>query len=61
MRYYQGHGKGPATEVGQNFHQRTTVQVSTNPKNWGLNQPKTGEGRGLVGLCAKLTCNAPGN
>src|ERR1700730_19398355 len=52
MRYHEGRGKGPATKVGQNFHQHSTLQVSANPKKWGLNQAKAGEGRGFVGLCA---------
>src|SRR6266404_2899633 len=52
MRYYEGHGKRPTTKVGENFHQRSTLQVSANPKKWGLNQAKTGEGSGFVGLCA---------
>src|SRR5258708_26543104 len=52
MRYYKGHGKRPTTKVGENFHQRSTLQVSANPKKWGLNQAKTGEGSGFVGLCA---------
>src|SRR3984893_13997943 len=52
MRYHEGRGKGPATKVGQNFHQRSALQVSANPKKWGLNQAKTGEGSGFVGLCA---------
>ena len=52
MRDYEGHGKRPATQVGSNFHQRSTLQISANPKKWGLNQAKTGEGSGFVGLCA---------
>src|ERR1700733_5160110 len=52
MRDYEGHGKRPATKIGENFHQRSTLQVSANPKKWGLNQTKTGEGGGFVGLCA---------
>jgi hypothetical protein len=52
MRYYKGHGKRPATKVGENFHQRSTLQISANPKKRGLNHAKTGEGSGFVGLCA---------
>src|SRR5258708_20243786 len=52
MRYYKGHGKRPTTKVGENFHQRSALQVSANPKKWGLNQAKTREGSGFVGLCA---------
>ena len=52
MRYDEGHGKGPATIVGQNFHQRSTFQVSANPQEWRLNQAKADEGSGFVGLRA---------
>ena len=52
MRYYQGHGKRLAAKVRQNFNQRSTRQVLANPKKWSLNQAKTGEGSGFVGLCA---------
>ncbi len=52
MCYDEGHGERPATEVGQDFHKRSTLKVSTNSQERRLNEAKAGEGGGFVGLRA---------
>jgi hypothetical protein len=50
MCYDEGHRERPATRVGHNLHQRSTLQVSANPQEWRLNQAEAGEGSGFVAL-----------
>jgi hypothetical protein len=52
MCYDEGHGERPATKIGYDLHQRSTLKVSANPQEWRLNQAKAGEGSGFVGLRA---------
>jgi hypothetical protein len=48
----EGHGERPATKIGHDLYKRSTLQVLANPQEWRLNQAKTGEGSGFVGLRA---------
>ncbi|WP_404925015.1 TMEM175 family protein [Mesorhizobium sp. ORM16] len=43
MCYDEGHGDRPATQIGHDLHQRSTLQVLANPQEWRLNQAKAGD------------------
>ena len=60
MRHDEGDGERPATRIGYDLHQRSTLQVSANPQEWRLNQAEAGEGSGFVALRV-VTCSVPGN
>ena len=51
MCHDERHGERPAAKIGHDLHKRAALQVWANPQERRLNQAKTGEGSGFVGLC----------